>query len=688
MTTKKIVFLGGLAVFFLPFFAHAAVTSIKIISAPQSIVLSATSSVFTIESQDPAATLSPVGTTTRVSLTSSSATGIFLTASASACNSATTSSITIANNTSHKSFCYVDSAPGSYTITISVPDQPAVSGDLQTLVVTDPSLPSSPTTTPTPSPTPSPTPPAGSSTVAQNQSSGGGAPVFTKSTDVKISEILPNPPGEDSGQEKAELENTGALAVNLDGWYLDDKTDSGIKASAYKLSGISISAGQFLSVVIPKGYFALNNSGGDALNLYYPDKTLADSINYSTAADENMSYQKIGGIWVWAPPTFGQANAQVQSAELSNATYKISITEFMPNPLGQDEGKEWVELQNGENFTVSLKGFILDDSGAGAPGSSAFTLSESMIIPAGGFLQIIIPEDKFSLSNSSKDSIRLFSPNKILMQEVGYKEAPEGQSYFIDSLGKWQWGMSTAGQANLQADLPPFNLVISELLPNPGNDQEEFAEIYNAATTTVNLENFVLQIGEKKKVFSSKDKILPQKYFIVGEDDLPARLRNSGQTVKLWDLLGREVSSLTYGAAKAGQSFGSDDGKNYIWTSSVTPEKANEYVLGESTSATAKKESSSDTKAATPEITKAQAKEILQADQDLKQQVAVLQESVNQLSSQLALASSPSAEVNTPKLEEIQPAQKPSPIGRMIVWPAAFAALGGAVYVTFRKLKK
>ncbi len=525
-------------------------------------------------------------------------------------------------------------------------------------------------------PPPPPPPPAGS---------GGGIPAWSKTGAIKISEILANPDGEDSGNEQVELENTSNQTLNLDGWFLDDKPEgSGPKTSAYKLSGF-IQAQQFLNIKIPKGNFALNNSGGDVVNLYYPDKTVADSVSYSANAQENLSYQKIGSSWVWSPTTLGQANVQnfQPSGQTSSANnFQISISEILPNPDGQDEGMEWVELYNAEKTAISLKNFILDDSGSSLPGSSSFTLSENLVIPAGGFLKIVIPEDKFNLNNT-EDSLRLFDPAKHLIGEVAYKNAPAGQSYFKDKQAKWLWGLPTPGKENISEVILPV-LWISELVANPTDGQDEFVEIFNPTENPVPLANLVLEVGNKKKIFDSESQIKAKDYLVILEDDLPARLRNSGQTVILADVLGRQITKLDYPTAKQGFAYASIDGKNYSWTESPTPGKENQFVLGETTNSQTSEKSKSQTSSTAADITKAQVKQILQNEQDLKEQVAVLQESLNQLQ----------AKLDAPP-QSLAPAQAVSAqvpvsaaMGHMIIWPSALAILGGVIYSVFRKAKK
>ncbi len=545
---KKFFYLLGTSLLFfaLPLlaFAEEPVAQIKIISKPQSIATSTPSSVFTVEAQDALGNKVDVATTTRVNLSADSATGQFLTASASVCNTATTSSVTIANGSSHKSFCYIDESPGSFTLTLSVIDQPSVLGDSQIIVI----LGEEPAPTPTPTPSPEPVP-----------------TTTPKSLLVKIYRFLPNPPGEDSGNEWVEIKNSDENPVSLDGWFLDDEgMEPG--SSAFVLSG-EILPGEIKRIILPVGSFALNNSSGDEVNLYFNDKSIAHKVVYEATAYDDGIFELIDGVW--QPPP-------------------------QPSP------------------------------GGGGGGGSSQT-------PSGG--------------------------------------GPKSQS-------------STATTTAVA-----LNIIISEIYPRPLEGGEEFLELYNVATSTANLQGAVLQIGNRKKVFEKGAKIEPEKYFVIYEDDLPVRLSNNGQTIKFYDSSGKLLAQILYPKAEEGHAYGSDDGKTYAWTSTVTAGDSNFYVLSE---AVEEKESAKDEKPKTTAskstssgITSSQAKAILKTNEDLKLQISVLQESINQLALKLDNLQTQ----KTPAQAIGPPAPTSLKKGRILVWPTAIIVLSGIVYTIFRKPK-
>ena len=59
----------------------------------------------------------------------------------------------------------------------------------------------------------------------------------------------------------------------------------------------------------------------------------------------------------------------------------VIITEILNNADGNDDGKEWFEIYNTSDSAIDLQDWTLTDEG-----SNAFTISESLVIEAGGFL--------------------------------------------------------------------------------------------------------------------------------------------------------------------------------------------------------------------------------------------------------------------------------------------------------------
>lgn len=416
------------------------------------------------------------------------------------------------------------------------------------------------------------------SQTASSSSSGTGGGVVTKSSQIFITEILANPNGEDPGQEQVELRNDSLETVNLDGWYLADKSVGAAKEGAYKFPPQLFLRQSYVFLTMPKGLFSLNNTGGETVNLFNSEKSLMDSVAYEDEAPEGLSYQKIGGVWIWSQPTLGAEN---YAAEYGLATgTPVFIAEFMPNPEGGNEGRQWVKIKNYGSLPFNLKGFILDSVGQEArPSPIAWVLDDKAVVPAKSFVALTIPEDKFTLSNLGHEALRFFDGKAKLLEQINFSQAPEGKSYQKNNNGDWVYGEPIKEPAQAAAAL---KLAISEILPNPENGQGEFLEIQNLGDGDLLLKGLVVKVGDSKRTISKEVKVEPQGFYVFYEADLPAKLRNSGQTVSI-SSAGSELAKVEYDPAEAGQSYARSTEGQYFWTSEPTPGQENKLVLGAAT---------------------------------------------------------------------------------------------------------
>ncbi|MCB9803057.1 lamin tail domain-containing protein [Candidatus Nomurabacteria bacterium] len=116
-------------------------------------------------------------------------------------------------------------------------------------------------------------------------------------------------------------------------------------------------------------------------------------------------------------------NIQVINFELGD----LIISEFIPNPVGSDDG-EWIEVCNNFSEPIDLLGWYLDDQDGG---SRPYLFATSTIILPGEFKIFSRSETGVTLNNS-EDSVRLLNPLQEVWQEVNYNKIPEGQSYAWD----------------------------------------------------------------------------------------------------------------------------------------------------------------------------------------------------------------------------------------------------------------
>jgi hypothetical protein len=100
----------------------------------------------------------------------------------------------------------------------------------------------------------------------------------------------------------------------------------------------------------------------------------------------------------------------------------LIISEFLPNPKGDDYSGEWIEIKNESSEEIDLNGWILETNSS----RSASRLSGT--IQPGAFLVIPRAQSKLSLKNTG-DTILLKNPAGDVVFEVSFKnEVPEGWS--------------------------------------------------------------------------------------------------------------------------------------------------------------------------------------------------------------------------------------------------------------------
>ena len=136
--------------------------------------------------------------------------------------------------------------------------------------------------------------------------------------DIVISEVFPNPDGDDAG-EFIELKNNSASHVNLSGWFLRVKD----KKYIFPENTIIPPAG-FLVFYKSVTKFSLLNTSGK-IELLNKDKSLVDLIKYDKP-QEGKSYGLINGEWKWINGTPGKENssaaASVKKEEAKKAAAK------------------------------------------------------------------------------------------------------------------------------------------------------------------------------------------------------------------------------------------------------------------------------------------------------------------------------------------------------------------------------
>lgn len=164
----------------------------------------------------------------------------------------------------------------------------------------------------------------------------------------------------------------------------------------------------------------------------------------------------------------------------------VTVSEFVPNPAGDEAAGEWIELANPSLEEKTLCGWSLDD---GERGSHPYSLDRWRLAPGD---RLVLPTSETDISlNNDADAVRLFAPLRQggsgAYEIVRYTSSPEDRSWALRNDGVRLWtDAPTPGEPNAFPEVrwPETVLArVSGAMPNPaGADTagDEWVEIENA----------------------------------------------------------------------------------------------------------------------------------------------------------------------------------------------------------------
>ena len=276
---------------------------------------------------------------------------------------------------------------------------------------------------------------------------------------IIISEIFPNPEGDDSEAEYIELYNNGEIEVDLLGWLVSDSAKK-FKISKKDYSSTKISVDGYFVVYREISGISLNNTGEETVSIFQPDEKILDAVVYN-GSQENFSLSLLEDQnFYWVVPSPKAKNNQPEEIEEEseeesedevveeeadiqelNYSEKIIISEIFPNPEGADGEGEFIELYNSGEEIVDLTDWALSDA-------TTRKYKLALSIDPQEYLVINRVDSGISLNNSD-DKVELYQPDSNLLSEIEYTDCQEAYSYAEDS-GDYTWtSVSTPGEANI-----------------------------------------------------------------------------------------------------------------------------------------------------------------------------------------------------------------------------------------------
>lgn len=335
-------------------------------------------------------------------------------------------------------------------------------------------------------------------------------PIALANTDaIAITEVFPNPEGQDLNEEYIVIKNTSNSEISLQDLYLDDQEG---ESPPYSLENYTIP---------PLGEIILeSNETGISINNEEDQVRILDS-NLEPILEINIK---------------GVPEGEKYNPSNPNTSTPV-ISGIFPNPEGPDGEDEWVKIFNPNLTVIDLSLYYLDDEEGG---SSPFQLTG----------QLYPSEEKTVYStltlNNSTDEVRILDLNGNVVDSISYESTEEGEIIFAKTPETTPTTVATTVQ-------------ITEIMPNPEEDEasSEWIEIQNTGTETINLAGLLLDDSEDgSSPFELPETILePLEFAIFYRSESSLALNNSSDSVRILTPQETVLDEVEYEKTKEGLSY-------------------------------------------------------------------------------------------------------------------------------------
>jgi len=365
-----------------------------------------------------------------------------------------------------------------------------------------------------------------------------------------------------------EIYNGSDMAVNISNFAIyDNGGQSGSKPKLKIPDGTIIPAKGFYVVVTDVGGdsgFGLS-SGGEEVWLENASGNIIDNVQFP-AMENNQSY--------------GRNPDGSQNWELLNTITKGQPnSSALPDPIvllneifsrGTVEDPDWIEVYNTGNTEVNIEGWLIYDSGGNTEAKPKKAFPAGSIIPAKGFLVIVVDDadaSGFGLSSNGEE-VWLEKPNGTIADQVTFPALAETESYgrFPDGSASWQvLPTVTKGAANSNVAPEEGRIVMNEIYSRGTVEEPDWIEIFNDGNTEKDISGWLIYDsggngGTKPKKAFPAGSIIPAKGFlvIVVDDADPSGfgLSSNGEEVWLEMPDGSMSDNIAFPAMTETQSFG------------------------------------------------------------------------------------------------------------------------------------
>jgi hypothetical protein len=376
---------------------------------------------------------------------------------------------------------------------------------------------------------------------------------FDFSSDILISEILPNPTGDDTKLEFIEIYNASKREVNLTGWSLSNEDNKKVNLEKIATSTI-IKAGEYLAFYRPQTKIVLHNDQGQ-VKLFQP---LADkpfmTVNYKNVK-EGFSYNivdyKIKDEWTWSEtPTPGAANI------FKTINHPPEVEFSLPKGVLVNQPAIFDSSDTVDRDDDKLK--FNWDFGDGS--------KNNLANPEHTYLKVGIYKVKLEVSDG---------------QEIVIKEK---NITVVNNNSEFEKINDIASSSEDVVISEGGDIIINEILPNPkGADiGNEWVEFKNQSSDKINLLNWRIENSNGKYKFNEAQIIESGAFYVLKNNQSKLSFKNADDVISLYNGNNELVDSVEYFGAIQDEVYARGANNKWFWTTTLTPGQENIISLANS----------------------------------------------------------------------------------------------------------
>jgi hypothetical protein len=369
---------------------------------------------------------------------------------------------------------------------------------------------------------------------------------------IIFSEIFPNPTGDDADAEFIELYNPGSSDIDLTGWEIIDESGKKFTFASSSIRSI-IAKNSFFTLYRKQSKIALDNDK-DSLKLFDPglakavdtvsyDKTFeGQSYNYSrTINNYNESAKE---DWVWSE---------------INTPSRFNILK-QPNhpPVADFDCTKTAEV-----------GVLISCDGSDSSDEDQDKIQYLWDFGDGAISSLAAASHSYLKTGSYKITLKISDGQSATSKNISIK---------ITAAKKTAAGIPAMAASVIAEDTG--KIIINELMPNPaGSDTDsEWIELFNTAGEMINLLNWKLKnSGNNSLKISTPVWLEPSAYYIWKNFGTKFSLKNTTDTIKLYNADDELIDTATYNGAIQAASFARQENGKWVWVTRTTPGTKNNF---------------------------------------------------------------------------------------------------------------